>query len=294
MIETVVVLPVVLLLFLGLWFMKEMVDTRMRATEAVRYLTWEMVWNARENRGGRAPKDDGTLKNELVAMGMGRNLVSITGVRARQSMKDYAGSVNGRNGFAGLPQFATTLLNPERTASGSSVKPGTSQVPGFDSVSGVVQQLLNAADYTFVLSDLIAKTTLWKDEADGAVFSSEVTYSVTGRSVFRFLGDTRIRMRSSILSHPYNVVRGTDQSEYDRIFGTGDVGDCFSESGKGHIFDLWFVPSVPVPGLQEGVSAGKCIFSTLGSVLSITKFLGGDLEFKIPDGTTKEYPEKNE
>jgi hypothetical protein len=297
MIETVVVLPVILLLFLGLYFFKDIVDTRITAVQAARYLTWESVWNARENRQDRAIKDDATLKTELEQMGLGgARLVSVQGAKARQSMKDYSDSTNGAQGFAEPPQFVGNFFqNPERKSTGSSNAPGTNHVPDESSVSGVIGDLLKVAGgITFGLSDVIAKMTLWDAEADGAVFTSFVTYRVKGTSVFRFLGNTDISQTGSILAHPYNVVRGTDQSEYDRVFGTGDIGDCFSGSGKGHIFDLWFAPSIPLPGLQQIASFGKCALSTIGESLGILDVLpGSSLKFKIPDGTLKEYPEKN-
>jgi hypothetical protein len=295
MVETVIVLPVILLLFLGLYYFKDLVDTRIRAVQAARYLTWEAVWNARENRPNRAIKDDATFKKELEKMGLGRGLVAVQGLKARRSMKDYSDATNGANGFADVPQFIGAFFqNPERKSTSSSNAPGTNQVPNESSVSGVIGDLLKVAGgLTFGLSDIIAKMTLWQTEADGAVFTSFVTYRVKGTSVFKFLGNVDISQTGSILAHPYNVVRGTNQSEYDRVFGTGKIGDCFSGAGKGHIFDLWFAPSVPIPGLQEVASFGKCALSTLGSALGITKFLGGSLEFKTPDGTVKEYPEKN-
>jgi hypothetical protein len=296
MIETVIVMPVILLLFLGLYYFKDIVDARITAVQAARYLTWESVWNARENRPNRAIKDDDTLKKDLEKMGLGRGLQTVQGMKQRRSMKDYSDATDGAQGFAEPPQFVGNFFqNPERKSTGSSNAPGTNNVPDESSVSGVIGDLLKVAGgLTFGLSDIIAKMTLWDDEANGAVFTSFVTYRVKGTSVFRFLGNTDISQTGSILAHPYNVVRGTDKSEYDRVFGTGDIGDCFSGSGKGHIFDLWFAPSVPLPGLQQIASFGKCALSTIGESLGILDILpGSSLKFKIPDGTLKEYPEKN-
>lgn len=295
MVETVVVLPVVLLLFLGLWFFKDLVDTRMRAVEAARYLTWEAVWNARENRPNRAIKDDATLRQDLQAMGLGKNLVTVQAGK-RRSLNEYVSSIpNGAGTFTDIPQFVAAFFqNPDRSATSSSVTPGTTNVPGFDSVDGPLQSILaTGGDLTFRINDFFAKTTKWDEEADGAVHTSFVTYRVRATSVFRFLGDTDISQTGSVLGHPYNVVRSSNQTEYDRVFGQKGVGDCFTGSGQGHIFPLWFVPSVPVPGVQQVANVGKCFLTEFGSVLGLGDFLGGDLGFKIPDGTLKEYPEKN-
>ena len=296
MIETVIVLPVILLLFLGLYYFKEIVNTRMRAVEAARFLTWESVWNAREKRPDRAIKNDETLRQEVVQLGLGRGLVSLEGVRGgRKSLGTYAGTIqNGAPGYIAVPAFVGNFFqSPEQTATDSSQSsPGSGQLPAMDSFSGAFQQVLNVAgDLTFGLSDTVAKMTDWDAEADGAVFTSFVTYRVRGTSVFRFLGNTDISQTSSILSHSYNVVRETNQTEYDRVFGTGDIGSCATGSGRGHIFDLWFLPTVPVTGIAEVTNIGKCFLAEAGSIIGIVDSLGGNLGFKVPDGTLKEYPE---
>lgn len=305
MIETVVMLPVILLLFLGVWFLKQVVDTRMRAVEAARYATWESVWNAR-GPGGQF-KSDGALLQDIVRMKMDRGLVSVSGAIARQSLSAYSSSKVGSAGFAEVPQFVGGFFqNPEKAATESSRKPGTNQVPGFDdpttgdggdSVGSVISDFLKGpGEFAFKLSDFIAAMTLWGTEADRSVVTAGVTYRVTGTSVFRFLGDIDISQRGSILAHPYNVLRGTDESEYNRVFGTNKIGDCVTGAGRGHIFDLWFFPGLPVPGVQEATGFAKCLLAEIGAVVGAVDsvpIIGGDLGFKTPDGTLKEYPEKN-
>ena len=296
MIETVIVLPVILLLFLGLYYFKEIVNTRMRAVEAARYVTWESVWNARELRPGRGIKDDVTLRAELLQLGLGRGLISVEGARGgRKSLGGYAGTIqNGLPGYVEVPAFVGNFFqNPERSATGSSQSaPGSGQLPQMDSFAGAFQSVLNVAgDLTFGISDTVAKMTDWDAEADGAVFTSFVTYRVRGTSVFRFLGNTDISQTSSILGHSYNVMRQTNQSEYDRVFGTGDIGSCAFGTGRGHIFDLWFLPTVPITGVAEVTTIGKCFLAEAGGIIGIVDVLGGNLGFKLPDGTLKEYPE---
>ncbi len=296
MVETVIVLPVVLLLFLGLYFLKELVDTRMRAVEAARYLTWESVWNARETRSKRAIKTNVQLRQDLEKMGLGRGLVSIDGSKA-VSLRTYANSKTGAGTFTEVPDFIKNIFtNPERTATGSSVTPGTSNVPGFGEggVGGALEGILGKLDDpAFIITDFFANSTLWSDETNKAVYSSTVQYRVRGRSVFAFLGDTNIKQTGSILAHPFNVLRDNDKNEYERVFGKSGITDCTGAAG-GHIFPLWFAPSPEgVPVVKEVGTVGKCFLSGFGKAIGIADILGGDLKFKLPDGTLKEYPEKN-
>lgn len=300
MIETVIVLPVILLLFLGLYYFKEIVNTRMRAVEAARFVTWEAVWNARERRApDRAIKDDDTLRQELVAMGLGRGLVSVQGTRdGRRTLGDYASSIpNGLPMFIDVPQFVGTFFqSPELAATDSSQSsPGSQQLPDQNNFMGPFQSVLNVVgDVTFGASDIVAKMTLWESEANGSVFRSFVTYRVRGTSVFRFLGDTDISQTSTILGHPYNVLRESNQDEYNRVFGTGEILSCTDAATRGHIFDLWFLPTIPVTGLAEVTTVGKCFVSEIGNFIGAADgvpILGGNLGFKMPDGTLKEYPE---
>lgn len=308
MVETVIVLPVILLLFLGLWYFKDIVDARITAVQAARYLTWESVWNAREKRPNRAIKDDNTLRQELINLGFGRHLVSVQGAQKKRSLGTYASEVsNGaQGGFADVPQFITNFISTrEVSTTDSSHSPGSNNVPGFDSLGGILDPIISlGGSAAFVLHDLFAGTTLWKTEADEAVYTSFVTYQVKGTSVFRFLGDTSISQTGSILGHPLNVMRSDDDKEFEATFGQDNCIE--GSSARGHIFDLWLFPSGGFPGISDALGGLKCVISEIGSVLGlgnattqgngsvgIMDIIGGDLGFKLPDGTHKEYPEKN-
>jgi hypothetical protein len=308
MIETVVVLPVILLLFLGLWFFKDIVDARINAVQAARYLTWESVWNAREKRTDRAIKENNTLKQELINVGLGRHLVqdSVQGAQKKRSLRTYASEVSAgaQGGFADVPQFITNFIaTREISTTDSSHAQGSNNVPGFDSLGGVLDPIISlGGDASFLVHDLFAGTTLWKTEADEAVYTSFVTYQVKGTSVFRFLGDTSISQTGSILGHPLNVMRSNDNNEFAATFGQDHCIE--GSSARGHIFDLWLFPSGGFPGISDALGAVKCVVSEIGSVLGlgnattqgngsvgIMDIIGGDLGFKLPDGTHKEYPE---
>lgn len=309
MVETVIVLPVILLLFLGLWFFKDIVDARINAVQAARYLTWESVWNAREKRPNRAIKDNDTLKQELHRLGLDRHLIaaSVEGAQKKRSLGTYASEVSAgaQGGFADVPQFITNFIaTREVSTTESSHSAGSNQVPGFDSLGGVLDPLISVGgDASFLLHDVFAGMTLWKEEADAAVYTSFVTYEVKGTSVFRFLGDTKISQTGSILAHPLNVMRSDDNKEFEATFGQDN---CIEGSAaRGHIFDLWLFPSGGFPGVSDVLGGLKCVISEIGSVLGlgnattedgsvgIMDIIGGDLGFKLPDGTHKEYPEKN-
>ena len=306
MVETVIVLPVVMMLFLGIWYMKQIVDTRISAVQAARYVTWEAVWNAREKRAGRAIKDDATLKAELIKLGLGKNLISVEGAKQVRSLGSYASAVGAgaQGSFADVPQFVTNLVDSrEISTTESSHAQGSNNVPGFDSLGGVLDPLVSVGgDVSFFLMDFFAKQTLWTDEAEKAVHTSLVTYRVKGVGAFGFLGNATIRQTGSILGHPLNVMRSDNNEEFKATFGDTH---CFEgSSSRGHIFDLWFFPSGGFPGISDVLGGAKCVISEIGAVFGIADapdddggstgimdIIGGDLGFKLPDGTHKEYPE---
>src|ERR1043166_7981301 len=48
-VETVVMLPVIVALLLGLFYLHDLVTTRIRAIEAARLVTWDSTWYGRED-----------------------------------------------------------------------------------------------------------------------------------------------------------------------------------------------------------------------------------------------------
>src|SRR4051812_30196765 len=88
LVETVVMLPVLLFLFLGLYYFSAMIRMRMQAIEAARYLTWEQVWNVRDQGGDtRDPKELTALHEELKKVGLDPFLITVA--RGQRSMGDY-------------------------------------------------------------------------------------------------------------------------------------------------------------------------------------------------------------
>ena len=74
LVETVVMLPVLLMVFLGLDYFYELVSMRARAIEGARFATWESSWYLRDDgkKGGAAHRplppaasSDGTLVTTL-------------------------------------------------------------------------------------------------------------------------------------------------------------------------------------------------------------------------------------
>jgi len=304
MVETVIILPLLVTIFLGLYYLKDLVDTRTRAVQAARYLTWEAVWNARENNASRAIKDDETLTQELRNFGLGRGLVTAEGAagdKGKQLLGDYAAAFTGSGLTADVPELIAGFFPGD----GSLTSSLNGTLNDIVRALGPLQSALGTGAYP--VHDFFAGTTDWADEAKASVYTARVAYRVTGTSVFRFLGDTNIRMSSSILSHPYNVKRvkkteDGDKKEYEEMFGTGAPFDC-SAQANGRVFGLWLFPSGDfVPG-SNGVASGfgsilgggKCFLEQIGDIFNKLSQWGlGDLGFKLPDGTLKEFPELRE
>src|SRR3972149_4742637 len=87
LVETVIFLPVLVIVFLGMFYLKGLLNTKMRAVEAVRFVTWENTWipregiarNVIEDGRPRGHKDDTQLRNELVQVGLGAYLFRVQG-----------------------------------------------------------------------------------------------------------------------------------------------------------------------------------------------------------------------
>lgn len=292
-VETVVMLPVLLTIFLGLYFFSELVRERMTAVEAARYVAWEGLWYVRETNPSRQMKSDVQLRRELGAMGLGVNLIDVkSGADAsfRRSLNQYTSDVGGASATVDPPQIVGDFFPSSFDAS---------QLTG--PVNGLVSQLGPLAGLVgtgaFLAHDFFANQTDWVDEASGAVYTARLTYHFKGAGFFGSLPAITMTEYASLLTHPLNIKRSDNQGELDDLIGAGSTFSCFG-SNKGHIFDLWLFPSGPLVGnngiasaVSTGLSGGKCFFASLGSVLGLADFLGTQLGFKMPSGTLKEFPE---
>lgn len=292
-VETVVMLPVLLAIFLGLYYFDDLMQTRMRAIEAARYMTWEGVWHVREDNNNRQMKSNGTLVQDLQDMGLGVGLVAVSAgasTQNRRSLGGYAGDVSGADATTIPPQLITDLFGGDDSA----LTGALGQVNGLISSLGPLFSV--TGDVSFFAHDFFARQTDWVDEANGGVYTAKVVYRFKGAGFFQSLPGIEITEYSSLLTHPLNIKRTNDEEELDALIGTGAMFRC-SGSDLGHIFDLWLFPSGPFAdnGLADGLSGvlsgGKCFFSQISSVMGIFDFLGTQLGFKMPDGTLKEFPE---
>ena len=292
-VETVVMLPALLAIFLGLYYFDDLMQTRMRAIEAARYVTWEGVWHVREDSTNRRMKDDNTLAQDLRNMGLGTGLVVLSAgadTQNRRSLGGYAGDVNGAPATTIPPQIIADLFGGDNSA----LTGALGQVNGLISTLGPLFDVVG--DASFFTHDFFARQTDWVDEANGGVYTVKVAYRFKGAGFFQSLPGIQITEYSSLLTHPLNIKRTDNATELSELIGTGAMFSC-SGSDLGHIFDLWLFPSGPFAdngfsnGLSTVMSGGKCFFSQISSVLGITDFLGTQLGFKMPDGTLKEFPE---
>ena len=323
LVETVIFLPVLVVIFLGMFYMKGLLNTKMRAVEAARYVTWENTWIPREGIAKdviedgrpRGQKDDATLKNELVQVGLGAYLFRVQGTKRKESLGDYfnrvqAGSLPMKLGIpavvdqlfgtgAGFGNGSTSSFssNPD-TAPGSSGGSSSGSGPlsslGLGNGSG---DLLTGITGTvgivaFTVHGFMGHQTKWGAETDESVLTSQVVYhyQAGGTTIFvpRFIAE-----QSSILSHPFNIKRSDDQEEHHRL--AGDGASFRDENNLGHIFDLWLFPSGQpnaLRALKAPFAAITTVFNFLGDFLSAMNPLGPDKPpLRLPNGTLKEYPE---
>jgi hypothetical protein len=320
--EMIVMLPVLLLIFLGLFHFQGIVQMRMRAIEAARYVNWEAAWHARGYYGGML-KDDAQLEAELRNMGLGRDLVRVRGAAQRRTLDDYAGAVSGEASAAFL--VVADRLFPELQTDEGTLG---DVLGGIEDASQEVTDVLRMFDRIGYAADLtMAGNTGWLDEGQNAVYTARVIYSRRPEAFFRPFGATTVDARSSLLSHAYNINRpalpnfieasafgsgGTwfsddgMKDEYEQVFGGTAIGDCNVNEPNGHVFDLWLFPSGNLLAGIGGETATQLgsIFSSVGRgvkcaivapfdfLQAIDDLIGTDLGFHMPEGTLMEYPEK--
>jgi hypothetical protein len=297
LVETVIFLPVLVVIFLGMFYMKGLIDTKARAIEAARYVTWENTWIPREGTGQpsemdviedtrpRAQKSDAQLQSELQQVGLGAFLFRVQGTKKKQSLNDYFNEVKvgGAPMTTSIPAIVDQLFgnsagfssntntnqfsqNPD-SAPGSSggSSSGSGALSGLDLGSGFNDVLSILGGAAFTVYGVMGHQTKWGAESDESVITSQVVYHYQvggGGTIF-----------------PSRYI-----AEQSRDGGPVDGADA------GHIFDLWLFPS----GQPTALRAIKCPFT---AIASLTNFLQGlnpfssGVPLRIPNGTLKEYPE---
>lgn len=293
-VETVVMLPVLLAIFLGLYYFHDLVHTRMRAVEAARYVTWQGVWHVRENNSNRQMKNNARLVQELQRVGLGAGLKEVSGgasAQNRRSLIRYSGDLSGAGPTTTPPQLITDLFGGDNSVLSSA----SGQLNGLLSALGPLFSI--TGDASFFVQQFFAVNTDWRDENDGAVYTAKVGYRFKGAGFFASLPGIQITEFSSLLTHPLNIKRSADQTELDELIGTGALFRC-SGSDLGHIYGLWLFPGDPFGGTLGStvgtiLNGGKCFFTQIGSLTSgLDSVFGSQLGFKLPDGTLKEFPER--
>lgn len=303
-VETVVMLPVIVVLLLGLFYLHDLVATRIRAIQAARFVAWESTWYVREDRENRAMESNEDLKKKLKKIGLGQGLKNVDVFKRRVSQ--YKSDVSpGKDAALFIPGAISNLIG---NAFGGGDESGSFINDLAGSLSGVLNGLTGlAGDAAFFFQDLMAKNTNWDDEMNGSVYTARVIYKMSYSGIFQHFGVSTIVQRQSVLSHPYNVKRSTDDQEYSDLLGS----PCDFDT-KGHVVKLWLFPQGGVPPITSGgdsaqsVTDGingalnlgggiaKCIVAGPGSALgALDSVLGSSLGFTMPDGTLKEYPELN-
>src|SRR5207249_1487684 len=189
-VETVVMLPVIVALLLGLFYLHDLVTTRIRAIEAARFVAWESVWYGREDKPNRAMKTPAELKQRLRQIGLGVGLTNVD--LFQRTLSDYKSIVSpGVEPTFFLPCALNNLL-PGAGACGKEVGQDQSQgaLEGLaNGLSGVLSGLLNlAGDAAAPFQDLMAGNTNWDDEAAGSVYTTRVIYTFGYTGFFKKLG----------------------------------------------------------------------------------------------------------
>jgi hypothetical protein len=314
LVETVIFLPVLVVIFLGMFYMKGLLNTKMRAVEAARYVTWENTWIPREGIAKdviedgrpRGQKDDTTLRNELVQVGLGAYLFRVQGTKRKETIDAYFNRVQPGSlpmtlsvpavvtelfgssaGFGGgnTSQFSSNPDSAPGSSGGSSS--GSGPLDSLNLGNGLNDILNIVGGAAFTVYGVMGHQTKWGSESDESVLTSQVVYhyQAGGTTIFvpRFIAE-----QSSILSHPFNIKRSDDKEEHHRL--AGDGSSCTDTDDLGHIFDLWLFPS----GQPTALRAPKCAFAAIATVAN---FLGAlnpfspGVPLRIPNGTLKEYPE---
>src|ERR1051325_11697820 len=271
-VETVVMLPVIVALLLGLFYLHDLVTTRIRAIEAARLVAWDSIWDGREDLFERkmlpellegAPLVDQALfekarklRLQLVGLGFGDGVPPTFFVPAALS-----NAIGDTFGGDQSTSFITGIA---------------------DSLSGVLNGLAGlTGGVAFAFQDMMAQNTNWDTEMDNSVYTARVIYSFGYTGFFRGFGTSTIVQRASVLSHPYVLRRTDDTKEYDELLG--DACSDLIGTNSGHVVKLWLFPQKPFPSIQgfgsdvsstvgnvtdKLGSAGKCIISGLGTPAS--------------------------
>lgn len=295
-VETVVMLPVLLAIFLGLYYFHDLTHMRIRAVEAARYMTWESVWSVREGNPGRAYKTNAQLAQELQDVGLGWGLMQVGNLK--RSLSQYRSDVSGLGTTLFFPQFLANFF-----PGGGGGTAAFTQIPG--AISGVLGPILDlSGDVAVPVHDTFAGMSNWGDEAGQAVYTARVAYALGSAGFFQSLGTIQVREFSSILSHPFNVVRTDDNTEWVRMFGE-PTDLCRDEA---HVFGIWLFPSGDFGAALGNASGMGSLLGTIGEVIDVLKCVGGgagslfanidsalstNVGFQLPYGTLKEYPELN-
>ena len=318
-VETVVMLPVIVAMLLGLFYLHDLVTTKIRAIEAARVVAWDSIWFGREDLPQRlmlpellneVPQVDPRLveqawKLRLQLLGLGRGLSHVDVFKRR--IGQYASDVS----TGGTPP---TFFVPAAMGNliGDTFGSGSDQSGGFvegvaNSMSGVLNGLLGlAGTASFFFQDGFAQNLNWQTEMQRSVYTARVIYNFGYTGFFAPFGTTTIVERASVLSHPYTLRRTNDDQEYTELLGNPCVN--LVDESNGHVVKLWLFPSggIPFDITGSGPSAGdtvntivnkvgdvgKCIIAGPGSLFSaLDSLLGSNLGFTMPDGTLKEYPE---
>lgn len=319
--EMIVMLPVLLMLFLGLFHYRGLVQMRFRAIEAARYVNWESVWHQRDNETwGGGIKSDEQLAKELGMLGLGQGLVSVRGTAGLRTLNDYVGAVDGEK-MAIYPVIIDRLIPGIETDEGL-LGDALSFVESFS--QGIEPAFALLGRVGFIADHAMAESTAWGDEAENSVYTARVTYRRTPVGFFAPLGAATTTASSSLLSHAYNIslpylpdvaAEGitswpTDpglEDMYADVFGGTGLGSCTVEEGKGRIFDLWLFPSgnllaasgdstaSDIGAILGGVGRGiKCaVLAPFDFLKSIDSALGTSFGFNMPEGTLMVYPEKD-
>ncbi|MBI2962987.1 MAG: pilus assembly protein [Deltaproteobacteria bacterium] len=320
LVETVIFLPVLVIIFLGMFYLKGLLDTKMRAVEAARYVTWENTWipreginlNVAEDGRARGHKGNATLRNELIQLGLGAYLCNscpaqgVQGTKRKEGLGDYLSRVQPGSapmtttipavvtqlfgdlaGFGGgsTSAFTSNPDGPPSTGGGSSS--GSGALSSLDLGSGLSDILNIVGGAAFTVYGVMGHQTKWGTESDESVLTSQVVYKYDagGTTIFvpRFVSE-----QSSILSHPFNIKRSNDNEEHHRL--AGDGSSCTDTNNLGHIFDLWLFPS----GQPTALRIPKCAFAAIATVtnfLSALNPFSPSVPLRLPNGTLKEYPE---
>jgi hypothetical protein len=308
-VETVVMLPVIVALLLGLFYLHDLVTTKIRAIQAARFVAWESTWYTREDNEPPAVtrKREMTLntqqklKERLRKVGLGRGLTNVD-VFKRTLPKFKTDVSPGAVPTTFFVPAALSNLIGDTFGGGDESQSFIEDIAG--SLSGVLNGLLGVAgDAAFGFQGFQAVNTNWETELNESVYTARVIYKFGYTGFFSNFGTATIVQRASVLSHPYAVKRSNDGDEHSDLLGN----PCAFSDDNGHVYKLWLFPQ-QLPPLQgaEGIfntlngvidvvgDAAKCAISGPGQLLGgLDSIIGSDLGFKMPSGTTKEYPELN-